>query len=57
MLKYLNGNQNNFEKKLNIILSQRRSIQTKSYLVKKIIQKVKKMVIKQLSNMKKNFQM
>ncbi|MFL2852552.1 MAG: histidinol dehydrogenase [Candidatus Pelagibacter sp.] len=42
MLKYLNGNQNNFEKKLNIILSQRRSIQTKSYLVKKIIQKVKK---------------
>jgi len=56
MLKYLNGNQNNFEKKLSIILNQRKSIQIKSHIVKKIIQKVKKMVIKQLLNMKKNFQ-
>ena len=43
MLRYLNGNQNNFKKKLEIILSQRKSNQiNKSNIIKKIINDVKK---------------
>ena len=42
ILKHLNGNQNNFEKKLQLILNQRKFIQSKAYIVKKIIQGVKR---------------
>jgi len=55
MLKYLNGNQNNFEKKLSIILNQRKSIQIKSHIVKKIIQKVKKNGDKAIIEYEKKF--
>ena len=47
MLKYLNGNKNNFIKRLDNILDQRRIKATfKSTKVKKIIGDVKKMGIK-----------
>jgi hypothetical protein len=35
ILKYLNGNQNNFEKKLQLILNRRKFIQSKADIVKK----------------------
>ena len=47
MLRYLDGNKNNFEDKLELILNNRKSIQNnKSTIVKKIINNVKKMEIK-----------
>ena len=48
MLKYLNANQKNFSRKLEIILNARKlKQQTKSTVVKKILVDVKKKAIKQ----------
>ena len=56
MLKYLNGNQKNFKKKLEIILNKRRIIQkNKSSIVKTIIKNVKKNGDKALINYEKKF--
>ena len=55
ILKYLNGNQYNFEKKLQLILNQRKFIQSKSRIVKKIIQGVKNNGDKALIKYEKKF--
>ena len=55
ILKYLNGNQNNFEKKLQLILSRRKFIQSKADIVKKIIKGVKKNGDKALIQYEKKF--
>ena len=55
ILKYLNGNQNNFEKKLLLILNRRKFIQSKADIVKKIIKGVKKNGDKALIQYEKKF--
>ena len=55
ILKYLNGNQNNFEKKLQLILNRRKFIQSKADIVKKIIKGVKKNGDKALIQYEKKF--
>jgi len=56
MLKYLNGNQNNFQKKLIIILSKRKLIQKNKFnKVKSIIESVKKDGDKALIKCEKKF--
>ena len=55
ILKHLNGNQNNFEKKLQLILNQRKFIQSKAHIVKKIIRGVKKNGDKALIQYEKKF--
>ena len=55
ILKHLNGNQNNFEKKLQLILNQRKFIQSKAHIVKKIIRGVKRNGDKALIQYEKKF--
>ena len=55
ILKHLNGNQNNFEKKLQLILNRRKFIQSKADIVKKIIKGVKKNGDKALIQYEKKF--
>ena len=56
MLRYLDGNKNNFEDKLELILNNRKSIQNnKSTIVKKIINNVKKNGDKALIKYEKKF--
>ena len=56
MLRYLNGNQNNFQKKLELILNERKLVQkNKSNIIKPIIKNVKKNGDKAIIRYEKKF--